>query len=233
MIKTLCLYAACYDFRVFPPTMHLVPPSPSPSPCAAVAVAPRDSAFFFKLFDTCYQYLDAARYAQGVLVLPRFANGDLLLVRLKRQDGMGFSVEFPKGSPQTTNCPQANALNFTTQSEEFDWSLRSVLRLGVVDSPKAKSPLDVFLLAVPSGALPPTTDLEGVNRPLRIPEQEFRKMIDRAEVSDSDTLAAYALFLTRQSLQTSGTVIPLLDRRKPLRRFALVTPEHSQGPRGS
>lgn len=202
--------------------MHLVPPAPSLSAQARQAVAPRDNAFFVKMFTNCYQYLDASRAAHGVVAVPRFSNGDLLLVRLRTDRAQGFSVEFPRGSTQTTNCPQSNALSTLADAPQFDWSPRNVLRLGAVASPASLQPTDVFLLAVPNGALPAFDTPEGVNCPLRIPEQEFRQMIERAEVTDGVTLAAYALYLTRQALQQAGQVIPLLDRRKPSRHLTLV-----------
>lgn len=170
--------------------------------------------FFLKLYADCVQFTDERLYESGLVVVPRFSNGDFLLVRSRLPGTTHFSLDFPFAQPHNLHTSRANALNRAAASSEMCWDAHSVYRLGTLRHTSPRNAPNVYLAAVPDDSVQPGTCLEAVDEPLRIPAAHLNLQAVMGEVTDTLTLSALALLACHQECIRAKEVLPVLDRRK-------------------
>lgn len=176
--------------------------------------SPRTGEFFLKLFEGYLQFTEDAAYRAGVLIVPRFSNGDLLAIRCVKEQRGGLSLELPFARLSTLSSVRASSLDKAAVSPAMRWDYRSIYRLGELDAFEPSARPQVFLAAIPDDACLPGTSLEAVDTPLRLTTAQFHERITQGEVTDILTLAALSLFASHQASIKTAVVLPLIDRRK-------------------
>lgn len=165
-----------------------------------VPICLHENRFFRMMFNGRFHYLDAVRYARGAVIVPRYPNGDFLLVQLRRAPVIGLSWEFPRGGldegesgPQGAARELGEETGYAVQAE----SLQYLGRVGP-DTATINGTLEVFRVEIEDGATQGAYDTEEIERPRRVCEREFRDHILAGDIVDGITLAAYSLYLLRR-----------------------------------
>lgn len=155
--------------------------------------------FFKMIFNGYFHYLEPVKYAKGVLIVPRFSNGDFLLVRLQRVPSVGLSIEFPRGGVEPDEPLELAAVRELSEETGYDLSADSVMSLGrlAAETATVNGLMDVFAVHIPDTAQMGEFDTEEIDKPMRVSEAEFKRMIIAGEIVDGMTLAAYSMLLVR------------------------------------
>ncbi len=147
------------------------------------------------MFNGYFHYLEPVRYARAVATVPRFPNGDLLLVRLRRAPAVGSSIEFPRGGVEP--CEDLDVAVTRELSEETGYTLsreaaRHIGRV-VPDSATINGLMDVFEVEIPQDAVQGAFDEQEIELPMRVSEAQFLDMVKRGDIVDGITLSSWAL----------------------------------------
>lgn len=175
---------------------------------------PRNGEFFIKLFEEYLRFTDDSAYTAGVVIVPRFSNGDLLAIRCFKPSQGRLSLELPFARASSLSSVRASALDRAAVSPSMGWDYRSIYRLGELNAYEQTAQPQVFLAAIPEDSTEADTSLEAVGTPLRLSEAQMHECVAQGEVSDIWTLAALSLFASHQASIKSSDVLPLIDRRK-------------------
>lgn len=161
----------------------------------AQPVCLHENRFFRLMFNGEYHYLERLKFPRSAVVVPRFANGDLLLVKLKRAPAIGLSWEFPRGGLEHGESPADGGLRELEEETGYRIDPFGVFHLGRLapDTATLNSTADVLLVDIPDDARPGAFDTKEIVEPLRVPEREFRDHILSGDIVDGQTIAAYAL----------------------------------------
>lgn len=145
------------------------------------------------MFNGYFHYLDAVRYGRGAVMVPRFENGDLLLVRLQRAPAIGMSIEFPRGGVDVSETEAHAAVRELREETGFDVALGAVIPLGKIapDTATINGFSEAFLVNIPMNALQGAFDAVEIERPMRVTQQEFGEMVARGDIIDAMTLGAW------------------------------------------
>jgi ADP-ribose pyrophosphatase len=160
-----------------------------------VEITLHENRFFAMKFNGYFHYLDPVKYGRGVVMVPRFDNGDLLLVRLRRAPAIGFSLEFPRGGVDAGEALEVAAQREVSEETGYSVPLSAVRRLGKLaqDTATLNSMADAYLVDIPADVPAGSFDTEEIDRPIRMSESAFRKMATNGEIVCGVTLAAYTL----------------------------------------
>ncbi|HDR9106020.1 NUDIX hydrolase [Paraburkholderia sp. A2RO-4L] len=163
----------------------------------AQPVCLHENRFFRLMFNGEYHYLEALKYPRSAIVVPRFANGDLMLVKLKRAPAIGLSWEFPRGGLLQGECPTEGGVRALEEETGYRIDPLGVCHLGRLapDTATINGTADVLLVDIPDDAARGAFDSKEIVEPLRVPEHEFRGHILSGDIVDGQTIAAYALLL--------------------------------------
>ncbi|KWU19128.1 NUDIX hydrolase [Burkholderia cenocepacia] len=131
-----------------------------------------ENGFFRITFNGRFHYLDAVKYARGVAIVPRFKNGDLLLVQLRRARAIGLSREIPRGGSDAGETVQQGPVRelleetgYTVEQEP----LRFLGRLGA-DTATLNGLMEVYLVEITDDAVAGEFDTEEIEKPVRMSE---------------------------------------------------------------
>jgi ADP-ribose pyrophosphatase len=156
-----------------------------------------ENRFLRVCFNGEFHYVESLKYPRSAIIVPRFSNGDLLLVKLVRAPAIGLSWEFPRGGLETGESVAGGAKRELGEETGYEVELRSVRHIGRVapDSATINSISDVVLVDIPDEAVQGAFDTQEIVAPLRVPENEFRHHILCGDIVDGQTIAAYGLIL--------------------------------------
>lgn len=160
-----------------------------------VPICLHENKFFRMMFNGYFHYLDAVKYARGAVVVPRFANGDVLLVRLRRAPAIGMSLEFPRGGLEPDEAADVGACRELREESGYDVPAGNAVLVGSVapDTATINGINPVFMVTIPDDAVQGAFDVEEIDLPMRVSERAFRAMICAGEIVDGMTLAAWTL----------------------------------------
>jgi 8-oxo-dGTP pyrophosphatase MutT (NUDIX family) len=154
------------------------------------------------MFNGQFHYLDGLRYPRSVIVIPRFSNGDLLLVKLSRAPKIGLSWEFPRGGLDGDESIIEGALRELEEETGYRLTAADARHLGRLapDSATINAVADVVVVDIPDNAEQGEFDTVDVIAPMRVPEAEFRHHIQRGDIVDGQTIGAYTLLLLEKKV---------------------------------
>jgi len=154
-----------------------------------------ENRLFRVLSDGGEPYLDPIPYSEGVLIIPRFANGDFLVTRIQRAPNLGLSVEFPRGGLDFGESGAEGATRELREETGYALPARSARALGrIAPSPQLiNCKVEVFVIDIPDGAAQSAFDANEIHSLARLPECQFAAMAHEGQIFDGMTLAAYAL----------------------------------------
>jgi 8-oxo-dGTP pyrophosphatase MutT (NUDIX family) len=161
-----------------------------------------ENRLFRMMFNGQFHYLDGLRYPRSVIVIPRFSNGDLLLVKLSRAPAIGLSWEFPRGGLDGDEGVIEGALRELAEETGYKLTSADVRHLGRLapDSATINAITDVVRVDIPDTAEQGDFDTVAIIAPTRVPEREFRHHIQCADIVDGQTIGAYTLLLLEQKV---------------------------------
>lgn len=140
-----------------------------------------------------FHYIENLKYPKGTVVVPVFANGDVLLVEQVRAPAIGVTWEFPRGGGAEGESTREAAVREV--QEETGYSIRpeDLVYLGKVapDTATINGTTDVFYVTLPNDAVQSAFDTVEIRRVLRVPRHEFHAHIRASDILDGITLAAY------------------------------------------
>ena len=162
-----------------------------------VPIKLHENKIFSVYFNGYYHYLEFNKMPSGAIVIPRFDNGDFLLVELRRAPVFGNSLEFPRGGVDKGETPEAGARRELVEETGYKVDTDGVTFLGVIgaDTATLNGFNHVFLVDIPKDAVPGAFDTEEIIRQLRVSPSELRAMVRSNKVSCGQSLAAYGLML--------------------------------------
>lgn len=162
-----------------------------------VEITLHENRFFAMKFNGYFHYLEGLKYPNGVVMIPRFGNGDLLLVRLRRAPAIGFSLEFPRGGVDEGEALNVAAKREVSEETGYEVPISDVHLLGKVaqDTATLNGFANVFVVNIPNNCSAGAFDTEEIDRPIRVSEARFVEMVKAGEIICGVTLAAYTLLL--------------------------------------
>jgi 8-oxo-dGTP pyrophosphatase MutT (NUDIX family) len=168
-----------------------------------VPVKLHENRMFTVFFNGYYHYLEGNTYARGVVMVPWFSNGDLLLVRLRRAPAIGFSVEFPRGGVSPEETLIGAAARELSEETGFTVSEECVHFLGKLgpDTATLNGLSDVFSVQIPDSSLQGNYDTEEIDKPFRVSQKTWIQMICDGTIVDGQSLAAWAMFSARNPVK--------------------------------
>jgi len=137
-----------------------------------------------------------AEFGGGVMVVPIMTDGKMVFVKQYRYLRERSGIEFPGGLVDKGEAPQVSAVRELL--EETGMASEEIINIGCISDSKSfiKGQIHVFIAkdaeVVSKQKLDETEEIEVVYRR----EDEIKDMIQRGEIWDSHTLAAWALVLT-------------------------------------
>jgi 8-oxo-dGTP pyrophosphatase MutT (NUDIX family) len=160
-----------------------------------VPIKLHENKMFTVLFNGYYHYLEFNKYGRGVVMVPTFSNGDLLLVRLRRAPNIGFSVEFPRGGVEAHETLEGAAARELSEETGFEVPLSAVTFLGKLgpDTATLNGLSDVFSVRIHDDALQGQYDTEEIDKPFRVSAAAWTQMIRDGVIVDGTSLAAWAM----------------------------------------
>lgn len=146
-----------------------------------------------------YHYPEYADTPSGAVVIPRFLNGDFLLVQQRRAPVFGDSIEFPRGGIELGESPEHGARRELGEETGYQVYPKSVTFLGVLgaDTATVNGFNHVFLVDIPDDAERVEFDSNEISRLLRVTPAELRDLVRDNRIFDGQTLAAYGMLRAR------------------------------------
>lgn len=137
--------------------------------------------------------------AEGAVVVPRLANGDFVMVRLKRVPVFGSSLEFPRGGVDHGERPIAGALRELREETGYLVPEECATRLGSIgaDTGAMNHISHVFLVDIPEDCMPGAFDEQEIDSCERHSLAQLKEMISNGVVFDGHTIAALGLIFAR------------------------------------
>lgn len=159
-----------------------------------------ENKFFSVIYNGYYHYVEYNKVGGGAVVIPRFDNGDLLLVRLRRAPVFGFSLEFPRGGVNIGESLKAGALRELSEESGYSLDTDAAHFLGTIgpDTATLNSANHVFLVDIPAGAVQGAYDTEEIEKTLRVSMVGLKQLVKDNSIQDGQTLAALAMLMVRQ-----------------------------------
>lgn len=150
------------------------------------------------MFDGAAHYLDPVRPVSGVLVVPRFPNGDLLLVTKLRVPVVGLSFEFPRGELSPGEFVLGAAVRELALQANIAVPEEQAEEIGVLAPATDTLNTKYVVVRVDIGDV---TQPEGAacSAALRTPRAQFEGHVRQRDILDGMTLAAYTMLLFHES----------------------------------
>lgn len=167
---------------------------------AGVPLKLHENKIFSVYFNGYYHYLEFTKTPTGAVVIPRFRNGDFLLVQQRRAPVFGESIEFPRGGVDRGESPEQGARRELVEETGYKVDSKSVTFLGVLgaDTATVNGFNHVFLVDIPDDAMQGAFDSNEITKLLRVTPNELRNLILDNKVFDGQSLAAYGMFRARE-----------------------------------
>jgi len=160
-----------------------------------------ENRMFTVLFNGYYHYVEFNNELRGAVMVPRFSNGDFLLVNLRRAPAIGASLEFPRGGINSNETLEFGAVREVLEETGFDLPENAATFIGKfgADTATLNGLQNAFLVTIPDSVQPGDYDQKEINWPVRISEADFLQKIRGGEIVDGITLAAWSLYQTYES----------------------------------
>ena len=160
-----------------------------------------ENRLFRLMFNGEAHYLESLKCEHAVVIIPRFTNGDLLLVKLTRAPAIGLSWEFPRGGLEKGESANQGATRELCEDTGYQVAQKQVRHLGRIapDTATINSVLDVVLVDMPDDAAQAASDTHEKASTLRVPEHEFRHHVVCGDIVDGLTIGAYGLLLLHRA----------------------------------
>lgn len=155
-----------------------------------------ENKIFSVFFNGYYHYVEFNNALRGAVMIPRFPNGDLLLVNLRRAPVVGQSLEFPRGGVNKDETLEQGAIREIKEEtgfEVFESAATCIGRFGA-DTATLNGFQSVFLVDIPENAEPGEYDHDEINWPVRISEKQLSQKIRSGEIVDGISMAAWTLY---------------------------------------
>jgi 8-oxo-dGTP pyrophosphatase MutT (NUDIX family) len=161
---------------------------------------------FSVIFDGNTHFIQYNICDEGAIVVPRFANGDFLLVQLQRAPAFGMSTEFPRGGIERNEAPAAGALRELREETGYRVDPDSVTYLGRLggDTAALNHIAHVFLVDIAPNATPSAYDENEIAGHVRVSQEQLKQMVKDNLIVDGYTLAALGMMFARVLLGTTG-----------------------------
>jgi 8-oxo-dGTP pyrophosphatase MutT (NUDIX family) len=160
-----------------------------------VPICLHENRLFRMMFNGYYHYLDAIHYGAGVITVPRFTNGDVLMIRLQRAPAIGLSLEFPRGGADVDKSCEEEARRELAEETGYSIPLDAFEYLGELggDTATLNGTMKVYLVNIPDGVLQGSFDTDEVEQVFRITPAELGALVRSGRIIDGLSLASYAL----------------------------------------
>ena len=154
---------------------------------------------FSVLYDGNSHFIEYNVCDEGAIVVPRFANGDFLLVQLQRAPAFGMSTEFPRGGVDHGEAPVHGGLRELREETGYRAQIDSVTYLGRLggDTAALNHVGHVFLVDIPEDAIPSDYDKTEIAGHLRVAPEQLKQMVKDNLIVDGYTLAALGMLYAR------------------------------------
>lgn len=148
-----------------------------------------------------YRYVEYNRCVEGAVVVPRFSNGDFLLVQLQRCPVFGLSVEFPRGGIEPDELPIIAASRELSEETGYTLSRDSLHFLGLAGpcTSALNTKMHVFVADIPDEAIQSTYDTKEIAKTIRVSEEVFKRLVLNGKIECGQTLSAYTLYTLHQN----------------------------------
>jgi 8-oxo-dGTP pyrophosphatase MutT (NUDIX family) len=154
-----------------------------------------ENRMFRVLFNGQFHYVEFLRHPSSAIIVPRFTNGDFLLVRLPRAPIFGLSLEFPRGRAELFEPSSGTASRELREETGYAIPAADLAFLGEVgpDTATLNERNNVFLARIPDNAEQGSYDTQEIDSLLRVSEEEFKRFVCAGAILDAQTLAAFTL----------------------------------------
>jgi ADP-ribose pyrophosphatase len=151
-------------------------------------------------FNGYYHYIEFNKTPSGAIVIPRFGNGDFLLVQQRRAPVFGESLEFPRGGVDIGEAPVDGARRELVEETGYRVDALAATFLGVLgpDTATLNGFNHVFLVEIPDGAVQGEFDSTEITKLLRVTPFELRNLVRDNKIFDGQSLAAYGMLLAHE-----------------------------------
>lgn len=148
-----------------------------------------------------YRYVEYNRCVEGAVVVPRFSNGDFLLVQLQRCPMFGLSVEFPRGGIEPDELPIIAASRELAEETGYTLTRDSLRFLGLAGPCTAalNTKMHVFVANISDDVIQSTFDTKEITKTIRVSEEVFKRLILNGKIECGQTLSAYTLYTLHQN----------------------------------
>jgi ADP-ribose pyrophosphatase len=159
-----------------------------------VPICLHENRFFKMMFNGQFHYLDPVKYARGVVMVPQFANGDLLLVQQHRAPAIGVSLEFPRGGVDPNEDEAVAAVRELSEETGFTLATDSAVYLGEIaaDSATLNGLMGAYYIRIPEEAQAGSFDTNEISAVVRVSHEQFQTMVRDGRINCGLSLAAYA-----------------------------------------
>lgn len=156
-----------------------------------------ENRMFRVFFNGNYHYLEFCNNNDCAVVIPRFANGDFLMVRLMRAPAFGVCLEFPRGGINVGELPAKGACRELKEETGYPSNYEDAMLLGTfgADTGTINGLSHVYLVDLPNNVVPGGFDEEEIDEVVRITPAELKAMVKDHRICDGHTLSAYAMLL--------------------------------------
>lgn len=154
-----------------------------------------ENKIFSVYFNGYYHYLEYTKTPSGAIVIPRFQNGDFLMVELRRAPVFGQSLEFPRGGIDIGEAPEAGALRELVEETGYRVTSDALTFIGVLgpDTATLNGLNHVFVVDIPDDLVPAAFDTNEITRLRRVTAVELRGLIRSNKIFDGQSLGAYGM----------------------------------------
>ena len=151
--------------------------------------------FLRVMFDGRHHYVEYNRYRSGVIIIPRWPDGDYEMVKIQRVPSMGISIEFPRGGVEPGETPQVAALRELVEETGLRADLRTLHHVGQVfgDTATIDSWCDVFVAQIDPDAPVQRVAAHEPTEPVRVTTAFVAHAIKTNLIRDGLTLSAVML----------------------------------------
>lgn len=160
-----------------------------------VEIKLHENKMFSVFFNGNYHYIEFNSSNIGAVVIPRFSNGDFLLVELLRAPSFGMSTEFPRGGVNPKESPQAGAIRELKEETGYAVDVESLTFLGMMgpDTATLNGSNYVFIADIQENIIQQGYNTDEITQVIRVTPEELRTLIRTRKIFDGQTLAAYGL----------------------------------------
>ena len=156
-----------------------------------------ENRMFRVYYNGNYHYIEFCHANDCAVIIPRFSNGDFLMVRLQRAPAFGVCLEFPRGGIKPKEPWAKGACRELREETGFPSNPEDAMLLGSfgADTATINGSSHVYLVDLPDGVEPGKYDEEEIDEVVRVTPAELKAMVKDHRICDGHTLSAYAMLL--------------------------------------